>query len=314
MTVMIDNPVREYANAAAREARAIRLSVLIPFYKDDPADLVRALAEQAGSAGDVEILLHDDGEPDPELNARLTRIIAAMTQPVRLLTSTRNRGRSGGRNLLAQQARGEWLLYLDADMQPGHAAFLDTYREVMSETRSDAVFGGDETLWPDDPALQLHAALSRTSDQNDAEARNAIGASAFCASNILVKADVMEAVPYDTDFTGWGWEDVDWAVRAAGRFTLSHVDNPAAHGGLQGADVLLAKFKEGAVNYKRLLDRNPELASLPGARTARLIGRVPGQGLLRGIWSALSRMNALPLRLRTLALKLWRASWTAEVI
>ena len=85
MTVMIDNPVREYANAAAREARAIRLSVLIPFYKDDPADLVRALAEQAGSAGDVEILLHDDGEPDPELNARLTRIIAAMTQPVRFV-------------------------------------------------------------------------------------------------------------------------------------------------------------------------------------------------------------------------------------
>lgn len=314
MTVMIDNPVREYANAAAREARAIEISVLIPFYKDDPADLVRALAEQAGSKDDIEILLHDDGEPDPELNQRLMRIIAAMTQPVRLLTSTRNRGRSDGRNLLAQQARGEWLLYLDADMQPGHAAFLQTYRDVIASTQADAVFGGYETHWPDDKALQLHAALSQTSDQHDAEARNAIGASAFCASNILVKAEVMDAVPYDTDFTGWGWEDVDWAVRAAARFNLRHVDNPAAHGGLQDASVLLAKFKEGAINYKRLLDRNPELASLPGARTARLIGRVPGQGLLRGVWSRLSLMNALPLRLRTLALKLWRASWTAEVI
>ncbi|WP_203292586.1 glycosyltransferase family 2 protein [Maricaulis parjimensis] len=314
MTVMIDNPVREYANAAAREARVIKLSVLIPFYKDDPADLVRSLAEQAGSRGDVEILLHDDGEPDPVLNAQLTRIIAAMTQPVRLLTSTRNRGRSGGRNLLAQQARGAWLLYLDADMQPGHAGFLDTYREVMAHTAADAVFGGYETDWPEDRALQLHAALSRTSDQNDAEARNAIGASAFCASNILVRAEVMDAIPYDTDFTGWGWEDVDWAVRAAARFNLQHVDNPAAHGGLQDASTLLAKFKEGAINYKRLLDRNPELASLPGARTARLIGQVPGQGLMRGLWSSMSRMNVLPLRLRTLALKLWRASWTAEVI
>ncbi len=314
MTVMMDNPVREYANAAAREARAIKLSVLIPFYKDNPADLVRALAEQAGNAGDVEILLHDDGEPDPELNAGLVRIIAAMTQPVRLLTSTRNRGRSGGRNLLAQQARGDWLLYLDADMQPGHAGFLQTYRDVMAQNDADAVFGGYETLWPEDKALQLHAALSRTSDQHDADARNAIGASAFCASNILVKAGVMEAVPYDTGFTGWGWEDVDWAVRAAARFNLRHVDNPAAHGGLQDASVLLAKFKEGAINYKRLLERNPELASLPGARTARLIGKCPGQGLLRGVWAQACRMNALPLRLRTLALKLWRASWTAEVI
>jgi glycosyltransferase involved in cell wall biosynthesis len=312
MNAMIDNPVREYTNEASRDAGRIGLSVLVPFYRDDPADLVRAIAEQAG--GDVEIVLHDDGEPDPDLNTRLTRILAAMSLPARLLTSARNRGRSAGRNLLAEQARGAWLLYLDADMTPGSPAFLETYRELMARGGCDAVFGGYETDWPRDPALKLHAALSRTSDQHDAAARNAVGATAFCASNVLVRAEVMQAVPYDTGFAGWGWEDVDWAVRAAEHFTLIHGDNPARHDGLQDAAALLEKFRIGATNYRRLIDRHPELAALPGARAARALSRLPFQAALRGLWAGLCRTGALPLRLRTLALKLWRASWTAEAL
>lgn len=314
MNAMTDNPVREDANTASRKAGAITLSVLIPFHCDDPSDLMRAIAEQAGSRGDVEIVLHDDGEPDRELNAAMIRVLGAMSLPVRLLTSARNRGRAAGRNLLAQQARGDWLLYLDADMAPASPAFLDTYLELAKKGGCDAAFGGYETPWPKAPELQLHAALSRASDQHDAAARAAIGATAYCSSNLLVRAGVMRAIPYDEGFSGWGWEDVDWAVRAAARFDLVHIDNPALHGGLQDAATLLDKFRAGSVNYRRLLDRHPELASLPGAKAARALARVPLQAQLRGVWNLASRSALLPLRLRTLALKLWRASWTAEVI
>jgi glycosyltransferase involved in cell wall biosynthesis len=314
MNAMIDNPVREFANAAAEAGQDVRLSVLIPFFKDDPADLLRHLGEQVPAGGDIEILLHDDGEPDAELNARITRILAAMGQPARLLTSQRNRGRSAGRNLLAEQARGDWLIYLDADMAPVHGDFIAQYRKLMDQDGADAVFGGYETVWPEAAELQLHAALSRTSDQNDAATRNRIGATAFCASNILVRARVMKAVPYDTGYTGWGWEDVDWAVRAAEQFKLGHADNPARHAGLEPADRLLEKFRIGATNYARLLERNPQLAELPGTRAARFLSRIPGQSGLRGLWAALTRAERLPLRWRTLALKLWRASWTAEAI
>jgi glycosyltransferase involved in cell wall biosynthesis len=314
MNAMTDNPVREFANAASQEASAVALSVLIPFYRDDPADLLRALAEQIGNARDIEIVLHDDGEPDPELNAGLARILAAMSQPARLLTSTRNRGRSAGRNLLAAQARGEWLLYLDADMAPASPAFLPAYRQVMASREADAAFGGYETAWPAQADYRLHAALARNSDQHDALARTRIGATAYCSSNLLVRAEVMRQIPYDTGFAGWGWEDVDWAVRAAERFNLVHIDNPALHGGLQRVEVLLEKFRIGATNYRRLLDRHPGLARLPGARIARMLGRLPFQAGLRGLWAALSRSAAVPMKLRVAALKLWRASWTAEAI
>lgn len=312
MTVNADTSLREYANPASLAADRIGFSVLIPFHRDNPAALVRALADQA--AGDTEILLYDDGEPDTDLNAALTFLLGEMDTPARLLTSTRNRGRSEGRNLLAQQARGEWLIYLDADMQPAAYTFLSAWRHLANRGTCDAAYGGHETHWPRDKALQLHAALTRTSDEHGAAERNATGPTAFCSSNVLVRAAVMRAIPFDTGFTGWGFEDVDWAVRAAERFTLIHVDNPARHGGLQGADELLAKFRAGAANYRRLLDRHPELAGLPGAKAARALKRIPFQGALRGIWSLLARNTALPLRVRTAALKLWRASWTAEVI
>lgn len=312
MTMMADTSLREYANAASQDAERISMSVLVPFYGDNPGGLVRALEDQA--AGDVEIVLYDDGEPDRELNAALSLLLASLETPARLLTSTRNRGRSEGRNLLAAKARGDWLVFLDADMRPGGPAFLQTYRALAARGGFDAAYGGHATDWPSERELELHAALTRASEEHGAEERNATGPTAFCSSNILVRADVMRAVPFDTGFTGWGFEDVDWAVMAAREFTLVHVDNPAWHGGLQSPAALLAKFRAGAVNYRRLLDRHPELAGLPGARAARALARIPGQAALRGIWSMITRSPVLPMKLRTTALKLWRASWTAEAL
>ncbi|RKQ95493.1 glycosyltransferase family 2 protein [Maricaulis maris] len=314
MTVMTEIPMREHANAASRRGGAPAISILVPFYRDDASALITALAPLARDPHDFEIVLFDDGEPDPELNQAICALIDGFELPMRLLTSVRNRGRAAGRNLLAGQARAPWLLYLDADMTPGDDAFLDRYHTAIATDVADAVFGGYETDEPDNPAHRLHAALSRTSDQHGAASRNAIGATAFCSSNLLVRAEVMRDCPYDEDFTGWGWEDVDWAVSASARFRLTHIDNPARHGGLQEATELLDKFRAGAINFKRLIARHPELANLPGARAARLLKRVPGQHWLRGLWARLSRSEGLPLRIRTLALKLWRASWTSEVI
>tara|TARA_R110000868_G_scaffold35549_4_gene127420 strand:- start:13554 stop:14498 length:945 start_codon:yes stop_codon:yes gene_type:complete len=304
----------ELANTAAHSEAPIRLSILVPFYGDNPAALASALNPLIGTRRDIEIVLLDDGCPDRALNEAVSRTVRALSAPARLLTAADNLGRSAGRNLLARQARGRWLLYLDADMQPGSDAFLDTYLERIEADDFDAAFGGYETVAPADTQYQLHAVLARTSDERDAAARSRIGATAFCSSNLLVRATVMRNVPFDREFVGWGFEDVDWAVRAARTNRLIHLDNPGLHAGLQTTDSLLQKFRDGAVNYARLLKKHPQLAALPGARAARTLSAIPFQRLLRGLWSHLANSQAMPIRLRTAALKLWRASWTAEAI
>ena len=254
----------------------------MPFYGDDPTALAAALNPLIGVRRDIEILLLDDGCPDPGLNEAVSRTVRALSAPARLLTAAENIGRSAGRNLLARQARGRWLLYLDADMQPGDDGFLDAYLERIELDDFDAAFGGYETAEPEDRRYHLHAVLARTSDEKDAAARALIGPTAYCSSNLLVRASVMRGVPFDT--------------------------------GLQTSESLLQKFRDGAVNYARLLEKHPHLAVLPGARAARTLGIIPFQALFRGLWARLANSQGLPVRLRTAALKLWRASWAAEAI
>lgn len=314
MTTSSEIQIDETGNTAAKAGGDIVLSVLVPFYKDDPSRLAAALNPLIGTRKSIEIVMLDDGCPDAELNASVARCVRALSAPARLLTLSRNAGRAAGRNILAGAARGRWLLYLDADMRPVDDAFLDAYLERIEGDDFDAAFGGLVTDHSDDPALRVHAAMSAVSDEKDAERRADIGATAFCSSNLLVRAGVMRDVRFDENFTGWGWEDVDWAVRASRAHRLVHLDNPAAHGGLQPADGLLDKFRAGAVNYGRLLEKHPQLSDLPGARAARALGAVPFQKFLRGMWAAIVRADSVPTRMRTLALKLWRASWTAEAI
>jgi glycosyltransferase involved in cell wall biosynthesis len=302
------------ANPAFDAANDILLSVLVPFYNDNPVPLARALSALIADRSDIEIVLYDDGKPNAGLNGAVVEALKVLDTPARLLTSLHNTGRSAGRNILTGHANGRWLLFLDADMTPGHSRFLTTYLDALREDNFDAAFGGYETDMPSDPAHLVHAALSHSSDQKSAASRQLIGPTAFCSSNLLVRARVMRDVKFDESFTGWGWEDVDWAVRAARVHTLVHIDNPAGHAGLQATDILLDKFQSGASNYARLLAKHPQLSRLPGARAARMLGVIPFQGLFRGLWAVLVRSDNLPLKIRTSALKLWRASWTAEAI
>jgi len=311
---MVDTGIAEFANAAARGGPAPALSVLVPFHGDDPAPLIASLgAALMKLAAPVEIVLIDDASPDPALGDAVRVRLDAMATPARLLTARRNLGRAAARNRLAAAARGRWLLFLDADMGAG-PDFLARWLDAAETAEFDAAFGGYDAEPAADSALALHAALALASDIRDAAARRRIGPTAFCTSNLLVRADVMRAVRFDESFTGWGWEDVDWAVRAARSYALDHIDNPARHGGWQTAETLLEKFRTASVNYARLLGKHPQLAALPGARAANFLRLLPGQGLVRGLWARAARAACLPMRARTIALKLWRASWAAEAI
>lgn len=305
---------REYFNSAAMDADTPVLSVLAPFYRDNPVPLVGTLARQIGALEQrVEIVLFDDGMPDPELNSAVEQALDVLPVPACLVTAGRNVGRAAARNRLAAAARGDWLLYLDADMDVPDG-FLARYLDAIAADEFDAAFGGYAPGPATEPRHRLHAALAAASDVHDAASRTRIGATAVCSSNLLVRADLMARTPFDEGFTGWGWEDVDWAVRADTAGRLIHLDNPARHDGWQDAPVLLAKFRDAATNYARLLAKHPQLARLPGAKAAQTLRALPGQQALRGLWSLIARMPAAPMRVRTLALKLWRASWAAEAL
>jgi glycosyltransferase involved in cell wall biosynthesis len=293
-----------------------RLSVLIPFYRDNPGDLLEALLNSNRSSKDVEVLIYDDGTNDSDLSAALCAQVREAQSPVRLLIAKDNNGRAFARNYLVAQARADWVLFLDADMLPVTPHFVQDYLTAISSEDTDIVFGGfhvpDHT---DDPERELHRAFSQTSDALSVEERNRFGPQYVCSSNLCVRRTVIQAEAFDPEFTGWGWEDSEWAARAGKRFKLTHADIPALHLGLETTDTLLRRFKDSGGNYQRFTQRHPELAkSLNLYKAVQRLKNIPGHQIVRPALKMLVKLNFAPVQLRLAALKLWRASWYADTM
>ena len=308
----MSTPLKVFSNTAEQSKdKAVTLSVLIPFYRDDPTALLTALDQDAPDG--VEFLTFDDGRPDLNLNSRVKGCIEQMQSPTCLLVCETNQGRSAARNELANHAKGAWILFLDADMKidPG---FLGRWVESIEHSNADGLFGGYQPPDSVSKPLQLHAELARQSDVKTAEERRTDTPYSVCSSNLAVKRAAFESCPFDTGFKGWGWEDTSWALSFAAQHTIDHIDNPARHEGLEPVDRLIAKFSESGPNFARLVTQHPEYRTRSGAKLAyalRSTGMATPARIL-GKWIA--KQGLVPIRLRVLALKLFRAGLSARYL
>ncbi len=287
------------------------LSVLIPFLRDDPTDLLTRLDQEAPALfGAAEVVLLDDGTGDADLTARLKTALHALALPARLITLSANEGRARGRNRLTIAARGRAWLFLDSDMRPDTPRFLQTWIAQMAERDPAVAFGGfslDQA--PTEPRFAVHRALSGASECLPASERAKQPEKYVYTSNLLVRRDVFAAEAFDPGFSGWGWEDVEWAMRVSRRFEVVHIDNPATHMGLDTVEDLARKFDQGAGNFARVVALHPRIvAAYPSYRAARALKRLPALPLLRRLTRRAARTDALPVGARAFALRLYRAA------
>ena len=298
-----------FDNAAWKGAKPA-LSVLIPFKGDDPRGLLAALDEEQALA---EIVVLDDGTADPSMTAQVQATLAAMRLPARLVTLAANEGRAKGRNRLAAHARSEALLFLDADMLPDRGDFLTRW---IAASEAPIAFGGfsfDRT--PVRRETALNRAMALRSDCLPAARRSESPEKYVYTSNLMVRREVFEAVRFDEGFAGWGWEDVEWAMRAARRYPILHLDNTASHLGLDPARVMAAKFEQSAANFARVVAQHHEVVSAyPSYRVARLLRHVPMRFLWRPVIKATALADALPIKLRAFAMRLYRAALYVEAV
>ncbi|MDB5429207.1 MAG: glycosyl transferase family 2 [Caulobacter sp.] len=298
-------------NKAWKTARA-RLSVLIPFKGDDPARLLAALdLEQA----DAEIVLLDDGTNDGALTERLTAQVEALRLPVRFVRLAANQGRAKGRNTLASHARAPHLLFLDSDMLPDSPAFLTNWLAIANADTPVAFGGFSLKQTPQRREHALHRAMALKTDCTPAPERARQPEKHVFTSNLLVRRDVFQAIGFDEAFAGWGWEDVEWAMRVTRAHPILHADNPATHLGLDTARDIAGKYEQSVANFGRVAQLHPDIvAAYPSHRVAKLLKRLPLRTLWRPLFKALALADAAPLPARALAMRLYRTALYADVV
>ena len=300
-------------DTAAWADAAPALSILIPFYRDDPGRLLETLDCARGA---FEIVALDDGSGDPELAAYVARTIRGLRNPARFVRLKTNEGRARGRNRLAGEARGRHLLFLDSDMLPDEWDFVGRWLELAANADPAVAFGGfslDQA--PRTRANAVHRALALRSDCLPAAERRRSPEKYVFTSNLLIRRDVFEAEPFDAGFVGWGWEDVEWGMRVSRRHEIVHVDNPATHLGLTPARTMAAKFEQSAANFARVVAAHADIVSAyPSYRLARALKRAPLIGLWRPWLKAAALVELAPAQFRAFALRLYRAALYAEAV
>ena len=249
---------------AKTKTGALRLSVLIPVYNWDLSFLLKSILKEIDDftlAAEVEVIVMDDSSCDAELLAKNAAFVAGNVRPFlkyRALGS--NVGRSAIRNMLAEEAHGEFILFLDCDVLPDTPDFIRNYLSHAKGDGFDVVCGGISyrTRVMKGAEYDYHAYLGNKKEVKAAALSNLAPWRHILTSNIMVRKSVFQTTHFDERFTGYGYEDIEWGVRLAEKFRVLHIDNTASHLGLVTRAKAYEKMRNSVPNYLLLKDLCPE--------------------------------------------------------
>jgi glycosyltransferase involved in cell wall biosynthesis len=202
-------------------------SVVVPCFNNAPllAKGLPALARQTVPAGDFEVIVVDDGSTDGT-----AALVASLGLPESFrYVRQENRGAASARNRGANEVRGQVLVFLDSDVVPD-AALLQEHLE-SHRCHDRALVVGQTRALPVEGLGMFYKVLGDTVfsfDQGNEEKQVAF--QQVLSRNLSLRREsFFEIGGFDQDFPRSGFEDVEFAYRAA-RLGFSLVYNPRASG------------------------------------------------------------------------------------
>jgi hypothetical protein len=307
--------VELWSNDAWRKRReAPALSICVPFFRFDVAELADRLIYQSNSLRDsVELAFADDGSGDVAATQALRSKFANCGVPAILASFESNQGRAIIRNYLIDRAQGRYVLFMDSDMLPDAGNFVARYLDLAREGGDDIVVGGSSYKQLEQvPRLQyLHYYQSNRTQCVALNVRQRSPVRYVLTNNVMIRRDLLRNLAFDEQYVGWGYEDTDWtisAVRQGAR--ILHIDNTASHLGLIDDATLIGKYRNSAGNYLRLATKFPlETSNLPVSKAVRWVSRIPLPfTALTNALEALVRVSFVPAKLRYVFLQCFKVA------
>lgn len=225
------------------------LSILIPAYNWDCSQLIKDLHFQGLVLGiPYEIIVADDCS-DNRNTVEINHLTAKVHENCRYIGLARNIGRAAIRNLLADNAKYDKLLFLDCDASVRDKFFLKNYCNVAR--KAQVVCGGvihSNTI--PEPGVELRWCYEKSADMSrSAMFRNQEPYSKFTSFSFMIDRDVFMKTRFDESYIEYGYEDVQFGLELKKKgISILHIDNPLIHLGLEKSPVFLAKTKQAILN------------------------------------------------------------------
>ncbi|MBJ6369300.1 glycosyltransferase family 2 protein [Snuella sedimenti] len=218
------------------------LSILIPTYNYNVYPLAKELHSQCTECDIVfEILVFDDGSKSKHnlINKKINYL-----DHTKFKELPQNIGRSAIRNLLASNAKYNYLLFIDAGTFPYSNKFIENY--IMFKNKN-VVCGGMTNLKkaPKKP-FKLRWIYTKKRESNS-----------LCSSNFLIKKEILLKFPFDQSIKTYGYEDVlFFNILKTNNFSIYSLNNPVTHNAEDDANTFIIKTEYAIENLLELIQKN----------------------------------------------------------
>ena len=228
------------------------LSILVPIYNYNVYPLVVELHKQCVDCGIAfEILCQDDAS-NSSLNAFNEKVNAISN--CSFVSLKENLAHRENRNSLAEQAKFDYLLFIDGDSIIIHQHFIKNYIDNLYDF--DVTYGG--RLHPEKcPSnnQKLRWKYGRFIEDKSAANRKKKLYQSLLFNNTVIKKDCFNKVKFDTNRRKYGHDDTQLSYQLSLlKSKVNHIENPVEHGDIDTNQVYLNKTKDSLENLFALYE------------------------------------------------------------
>lgn len=226
------------------------LSILIPTYNYAILALVKNVHQQCLEAQiPFEIICLDDQSDNDYQIENLN--ISTLPNCIYNVNQT-NVGRTRTRQRLAEQAKYDWLLFLDADVIPVTSAFIQHYIDAIQP--NTVIFGGYQYEKESTDATKiLRYRYGKEREEKYASERNKNPYTYVFSGNMLVPKSIFLNFNYQANEKNYGMDIYFGYQLYQQHISVLHLDNPILHLGLETNEVYFQKALQGVESRKKYL-------------------------------------------------------------
>ncbi len=228
------------------------ISVLIPIFNTSVFELVSEIHTQLlQQKVDFEIICIDDAST-VFYNENTT--ITALKN-VYFYQENKNLGRSKIRNVLAQKAAYNWLLFLDSDVFPKAKNFIKSYLDILMQNTKIKVYCGGIVYKKEQPlkTKKLRWVYGIKREEITVAKRVENPYAYFFGANFLIHKSVFNTCKFDETLVKYGFEDVLFVnLLAQHKVPLLQVNNNVYHLGIEDNAIFIEKTQQAIENLVQL--------------------------------------------------------------